>query len=133
MFRNSGGFEFLGRSLDSIRTHIQLEKTKATCQALDLDGLVLIGATHTMTDAALLSEQFLKEGLKTRVIPIPVTVDGNIQHEMFESVVGFDTASKVFSELIGNIMTDAASSIKYWYFIRLMGRDPSHLIMECGL
>lgn len=30
-------------------------------------------------------------------------------------------------------MIDAASAVKYWYFIRLMGRDPSHLVLECSL
>lgn len=67
------------------------------------------------------------------MIPVPVTVDGNVYHDMFEQVVGFDSASKVYSQLIGNLMTDAASGIKYWYFIRLMGRDPSHMIMESAL
>lgn len=31
------------------------------------------------------------------------------------------------------MLTDSASAIKYWYFIRLMGRDPSHLVLECAL
>lgn len=64
---------------------------------------------------------------------MPTTVDNNVGHHLFETTVGFDTSSRLYAQLIGNIMTDAASSIKYWYFIRLMGRDPSHLVLECGL
>jgi 6-phosphofructokinase 1 len=31
------------------------------------------------------------------------------------------------------MLSDSASAIKYWYFIRLMGRDPSHLVLECAM
>eukprot|EP01015_Nassula_variabilis_P010208 TRINITY_DN1814_c0_g1_i8.p1 TRINITY_DN1814_c0_g1~~TRINITY_DN1814_c0_g1_i8.p1 ORF type:complete len:573 (+),score=117.46 TRINITY_DN1814_c0_g1_i8:66-1784(+) len=132
-FHNQGGYHFLGRSQDKVRTQKELEATAATCQDLNLDGLVLVGASHTLTDCLVLSEHCLNSGIKTRIIGIPCTVDGNVYHPMLESVVGFDSSSKVYSQLIGNIMTDAASAIKYWYFIRLMGRDPSHLVLEAAL
>jgi len=67
------------------------------------------------------------------VIVIPGTVDGNIHHKYISSAIGFDSASKVYSQLIGNMLTDSASAVKYWYFIRLMGKDPSHLSLECAL
>ena len=132
-YANQGGYHFLGRSQDKIRTKEELEKTRASCQKLALDGLVLIGASHTFTDALILSNYFLEQKVATRIICVPATIDNNIGHHMLETVVGFDTASKVYSQLIGNIMIDAASAIKYWYFIRLMGRDPSHLVLECAL
>jgi 6-phosphofructokinase len=66
-------------------------------------------------------------------VTVPSTVDGNVAHHMLEASVGFDSASKVYSQLVGNIMADAASAVKYWYFIRVMGRDPSHLVLECAL
>ena len=93
----------------------------------------MIGASHTLTDAALVSEYFLNQEVATRVVGVPCTLDGNVDHEMFEQAVGFDTASSVYGQLIGNMMTDAASAVKYFYFIRLMGRDPSHLVLECAL
>jgi 6-phosphofructokinase 1 len=133
LYKNQGGFDFLGRSVDKIRIDEELEKTKNACEALDLDGLVLVGATHTLTDSLKLSEYFLAKNVKTGVIAVPCTVDGNIDHPLFEATVGFDTASKVYSQLVGNIMTDSASATKYWYLIRLMGRDPSHLVLECAL
>jgi 6-phosphofructokinase 1 len=132
-YKNHGGFDYLGRSLDKIRTKEELQKTKEICEKLDLNGLVLVGATHTMTDCLLLTEYFLANNVKTSIVAVPCTVDGNIKHPLFESTVGFDTASKVYSQLIGNIMTDSASATKYWYLIRLMGRDPSHLVLECAL
>lgn len=100
---------------------------------LKLDGLVLVGASHTCTDALILTNFFLENKIQTNVIAIPATIDNNVGHHMLETVVGFDTAAKLYSQLIGNIMIDAASATKYWYFIRLMGRDPSHLVLECAL
>ena len=133
LYKNHGGFDFLGRSIDKIRSQEELEKTKSICQKLNLNGLILVGATHTMTDCLLLTDYFLTNKVKTSIIAVPCTVDGNVSHPLFETPVGFDTASKVYSQLIGNIMTDSASATKYWYLIRLMGRDPSHLVLECAL
>lgn len=133
MFRNQGGFDFLGRNEDSLRSADDLQAAKGLCEALQLDGLVLIGATHTLTDAARLAEFFLNSGVKTRVIGVPASVDNNLKHPLMEATIGFDTASRVNSQLIGNLMTDSASATKYWYFIRLMGRDPSHLVLEAAL
>ena len=104
-----------------------------SCRKHGLNGLILIGATHTLTDAAQLTEFFLNNNIDTRVVAIPATLDGNIRHSYFQCAIGFDTASKVYSQLVGNMLTDSASAIKYWYFIRLMGRDPSHLALECAL
>ena len=132
-FKNLGGYTFLGRSNDKIRDPSELEKTKNTCLKLKLDGLVLIGASHTLTDGLILSNYFLEQNISTSVIVIPASIDNNVGHSMLETIVGFDTASKLYSQLIGNIMIDAASATKYWYFIRLMGRDPSHLVLECAL
>ena len=132
-YRNQGGIEFLGRSGDFIRGSEQQEKTKATCENLSLDGLVIVGASHSLTDAAALSEYFLKNSVKTKVIGVPATIDANISHSLFETTIGFDTASRVNAQLIGNMMTDAASATKYFYFIRLMGREPSHLVLEAAL
>ena len=102
----------------------ELAAIKKTCLALDLDGFIVVGASHTLTDSMIVANYLLKENCKTRVITIPCTVDNNIGHPMLEGIVGFDSASKTYSQLIGNIMIDAASAVKYWYFIRLMGRDP---------
>jgi 6-phosphofructokinase len=133
LYKNHGGFDFLGRSVDKIRSQEELEKTKAICEKLNLDGLILVGATHTMTDCLLLTDYFISNNVKTSIISVPCTVDGNVKHPLFETTVGFDTASKVYSQLIGNIMTDSASATKYWYLMRLMGRDPSHLVLEAAL
>lgn len=132
-FRNTGGFTFLGRTADKIRSTDELEKTRAACEKFGLDGIVLIGASHTCTDGLILTNYFLEKGVATRVICIPASIDGNIGHHMLESCIGFDTAAKLYSQLIGNIMIDAASAVKYWYFIRLMSRDPSHLALECAI
>lgn len=120
-FRNLGGYDYLRRSLDILRTPEQIQRTEKFCKELKLTGLILVGATHSLSDATYLSEYFLSKNVPTRVIGIPATVDGNIHHGYIATALGFDTASKVYSQLIGNMLTDSASAIKYWYFIRLMG------------
>ena len=112
---NQGGMHFLGRSADKIRTEQELKDTLKCCNDLKLDGLVLVGATHTLTDAIIVSNYLLEMDCKTSVIGVPASVDGNLYHHMLEGVVGFDSASKLYSQLIGNIMIDAASATKYWY------------------
>jgi len=132
-FRNLGGYDFLGRSHDYLRSDAEQLQAAELCAKYQLNGLVMIGATHTLSDACSLSNYFLDKGVSTRVIGIPATVNGNIRHNFISTSIGFDTASKVYSQLIGNMLTDSASAIKYWYFIRLMGRDPSHLVLECAM
>jgi pyrophosphate--fructose-6-phosphate 1-phosphotransferase len=64
---------------------------------------------------------------------LPKTIDGDLKNEWIETSFGFDTATKVYSELIGNIQRDANSAKKYWHFIKLMGRSASHIGLECAL
>jgi 6-phosphofructokinase len=92
-----------------------------------------VGSTTTLTDAVYLSEYFVENSILTSVIVVPSTVDGKIHHKYIQTAIGFDTASKVYSQLVGNMLTDSASATKYWYFIRLMGKEPSHLALECAL
>ncbi|CAM9173104.1 unnamed protein product, partial [Sphacelaria rigidula] len=132
-YRNQGGFDMLGRSRDCIRSEEELAKAKESCQALDLDGLVLIGGNTTTTDAAYLAEYFNANGVKTSVVAVPCTISGGMKNNFVESAVGFDTAVKVYSQLVGNTAIDGASARKYWYFMRLMGQDPSHIALEVAM
>ncbi len=68
-----------------------------------------------------------------QVIGCPKTIDGDLKNEVIETSFGFDTATKVYSELIGNIQRDCFSAKKYWHFIKLMGRSASHIALECAL
>jgi len=133
LYRNQGGCEYLGRSKDQIRTKQHQDSALEICEKFNLNGLVLVGASHTLTDAARLTDIFIKKNVKTCVVGVPSTIFGNISGNYIEATVGFDTASKLYSQLIGNIMTDAASAVKYWYLMRLMGGDPSHLALESAL
>jgi 6-phosphofructokinase len=95
--------------------------------------LVIVGASHTLTDVAQLANYFIAMNSSTKVIGIPASIDNNIAHQKLESCIGFASSSHTYSNLISNLMIDASSNTKYWYFIRLMGRDPSHLALECAL
>jgi len=56
-----------------------------------------------------------------------------LKNDCIETSFGFDTATKVYSEVIGNIQRDCNSAKKYWHFIKLMGRSASHIALECAL
>eukprot|EP01027_Heterolobosea_sp_BB2_P009141 GEZU01013515.1.p1 GENE.GEZU01013515.1~~GEZU01013515.1.p1 ORF type:complete len:559 (+),score=200.74 GEZU01013515.1:81-1757(+) len=132
-YRNQGGFDIIGSGRDKIETPEQFSQSMEWCKKLDLDGLVVIGGDDSNTNAALLAEHFAQNGVKTKVIGVPKTIDGDLKGPYIETSFGFDTACKVYSELIGNIAVDSNSSKKYYHFIRLMGRAASHITLECAL
>lgn len=132
-FHNLGGFNMIGSGRDKIETLEDLEKAKKTAEGLQLDGLVIIGGDDSNTNAAILAEYFKNTQCKTSVIGVPKTIDGDLQNEYVNIPFGFDTACKLYSELVGNILTDALSSKKYYHFIKLMGRSASHVTLEVGL
>jgi pyrophosphate--fructose-6-phosphate 1-phosphotransferase len=131
--RNQGGFDMLGRSVDKIRTPEEQRAAQEACTALGLTGLVMIGGTFTAGDAANLAETFKVAGVATAVVCVPCTIDGDVDSPMVEATLGFDTASKVNGQMIGNVASDINSAKKYYHFVRVMGRKPSHLVLECAL
>ncbi|MDE3055863.1 MAG: diphosphate--fructose-6-phosphate 1-phosphotransferase [Verrucomicrobiota bacterium] len=132
-YRNTGGFDLLGSGRTKIETEAQIAAIAKTCKELVLDGLVIIGGDDSQTNAACLSEAFLAQGLKTRVVGVPKTIDGDLQTKDLPISFGFDTACRTYAEMIGNIARDALSSRKYTHFIKLMGRSASHITLECAL
>lgn len=132
-YRNQGGFDLIGAGRTKIETNEQFQGTLHTVKALDLDGIVIIGGDDSNTNAALLAEFFMKEGVKTRVIGVPKTIDGDLKNAYIDLSFGFDTAVKTYSGIIGNIARDSLSAKKYYFFIKLMGRSASHIALECAL
>ncbi|XP_020399690.1 pyrophosphate--fructose 6-phosphate 1-phosphotransferase subunit alpha isoform X2 [Zea mays] len=132
-YKNQGGYDMLGRTRDQIRTTEQVKATIGTCQALKLDALVIIGGVTSNTDAAQLAETFAQLKCPTKVVGVPVTLNGDLKNQFVETTVGFDTICKVNSQLISNACIDALSAEKYYYFIRMMGRKASHVALECAL
>ncbi|KAL4442021.1 hypothetical protein ABPG77_011282 [Micractinium sp. CCAP 211/92] len=132
-YRNQGGFHLIGSGRDKIESVEQLAAADKTCADERLDGIVIIGGDDSNTNAAIMAEHFLARGVKTRVVGVPKTIDGDLKNADVPCSFGFDTACKVFSESVGNICIDAASAKKYYHFIRLMGRAASHITLECAL
>ncbi len=132
-YRNTGGFDMIGSGRTKIETEEQFEKTLDTCIKNNLDALVIIGGDDSNTNAALLAEYFIDKGTSISVIGVPKTIDGDLKGGLVETSFGFDTATKTYAELIGNIERDADSAKKYWHFIKLMGRSASHICLECAL
>ncbi len=135
---NTGGFDFLGTDRTKIKTPLQFSHVKDTCVKYALDAIVIIGGDDSNTNAAVLAE-YLSSGVKAdgtgvQVIGVPKTIDGDLQiGDLLPISFGFDTATKIYSEVVGNILQDTRSSLKYWHFIKLMGRSASHVAIEVAL
>lgn len=132
-YRNQGGFDIIGSGRTKIETPEQFAAAEATVRSMNLDGLVIIGGDDSNTNAALLAEYFASHQCKTNVVGVPKTIDGDLKNDEIEISFGFDTATKTYSDIIGNVMRDALSAKKYYYFIKLMGRSASHITLECAL
>jgi pyrophosphate--fructose-6-phosphate 1-phosphotransferase len=132
-YRNTGGFDIIGSGRTKLEKEEQFAKVVDNCKVLGITGLVIIGGDDSNTNACMLAEYCAKNGTGIKVIGCPKTIDGDLKNDWIEASFGFDTASKVYSELIGNIERDANSAKKYWHFIKLMGRSASHIALECAL
>lgn len=132
-YRNTGGFDIIGSGRTKLETVEQFERGREICQKLNIGAIVIIGGDDSNTNACILAEYYKSKGYGIQVIGCPKTIDGDLKNDMIETSFGFDTACKVYSELIGNIQRDANSAKKYWHFIRLMGRSASHITLECAL
>ena len=132
-YRNTGGFDMIGSGRTKLEQVEQFDKGAVNCKALGISALVIIGGDDSNTNACLLAEYYKAKNIPIQVIGCPKTIDGDLKNKFIETSFGFDTASKVYSELIGNISRDANSAKKYWHFIKLMGRSASHVTLECAL
>jgi pyrophosphate--fructose-6-phosphate 1-phosphotransferase len=132
-YRNTGGFDIIGSGRTKLETAEQFDKAAASCRELGINALVVVGGDDSNTNAALLAEHFLQNGIDLKVIGCPKTIDGDLKNKQIEISFGFDTATKVYCELLGNIQRDDQSAKKYWHFIRVMGRSASHIALECAL
>ncbi len=132
-YRNTGGFDIIGSGRTKLESEEQFLKAAENCKKLNISAIVVIGGDDSNTNACLLAEFYAQKGIRINVIGCPKTIDGDLKNEYIETSFGFDTACKVYSELIGNIQRDAKSAKKYWHFIKLMGRSASHIALECGL
>ena len=132
-YRNTGGFDIIGSGRTKLEDPAQFDKGIEICNKLGVKAIVIIGGDDSNTNACVLAEYYLQKKTGIQVIGCPKTIDGDLKNEMIEASFGFDTACKVYSELIGNIMRDANSAKKYWHFIKLMGRSASHIGLECAL
>ncbi len=132
-YRNTGGFDIIGSGRTKLEKPEQFEKGLEILNELDIKALVIIGGDDSNTNAAVLAEYYKAKGVPVQVIGCPKTIDGDLKNELIETSFGFDTATKVYSEVIGNIERDCNSSKKYWHFIKVMGRSASHIALECAL
>lgn len=132
-YRNTGGFDMIGSGRTKLETEEQFEKGYEILKYLNIKSLVIIGGDDSNTNACVLAEYFKAKNYGVQVIGCPKTIDGDLKSEQIEASFGFDTATKVYSGLIGNIERDCNSARKYWHFIKLMGRSASHIALECAL
>lgn len=132
-YRNTGGFDIIGSGRTKLETKEQFDKGLEILKELNIKALVIIGGDDSNTNAAILAEYYKSINAGVQVIGCPKTIDGDLKNGLIETSFGFDTATKVYSEVIGNIQRDCNSAKKYWHFIKLMGRSASHIALECAL
>ena len=132
-YRNTGGFDMIGSGRTKLEKEEQFEKGLEIIRQLDIKALVIIGGDDSNTNACVLAEYYAAKNYGVQVIGCPKTIDGDLKNDQIETSFGFDTATKVYSELIGNIERDCNSARKYWHFIKVMGRSASHIALECAL
>ncbi len=132
-FRNTGGFDIIGSGRTKLETEEQFKIVTEVAKKHGLTAIVIIGGDDSNTNAAVLAEYMAAHNTGVQVIGCPKTIDGDLKNEDIEASFGFDTATKTYSELIGNIERDANSAKKYWHFIKVMGRSASHVALECAL
>ena len=132
-YRNTGGFDIIGSGRTKLETKEQFAVAAEVCKKHGITAIVIIGGDDSNTNAAVLAEYFAENKTGVQVIGCPKTIDGDLKNEDIECSFGFDTATKTYSELIGNIGRDANSAKKYWHFVKVMGRSASHVALECAL
>ena len=132
-YRNTGGFDIIGSGRTKLENSDQFDSGLKILKELNIKALVIIGGDDSNTNAAVLAEYYKNIGADVQVIGVPKTIDGDLKNEWIETSFGFDTACKVYSEVIGNIQRDCNSAKKYYHFIKLMGRSASHIALECAL
>ncbi|MDE6694167.1 MAG: diphosphate--fructose-6-phosphate 1-phosphotransferase [Muribaculaceae bacterium] len=132
-YRNTGGFDIIGSGRTKLEKKEQFDKGLIILKELGITALVIIGGDDSNTNAAVLAEYYKGIDAGVQVLGVPKTIDGDLKNKIIETSFGFDTATKVYSEVIGNIQRDCNSSKKYWHFIKLMGRSASHIALECAL
>lgn len=132
-YRNTGGFDLIGSGRTKLEKEEQFEKALEIIRELDIRALVIVGGDDSNTNACVLAEYYAAKNYGIQVIGCPKTIDGDLKNNQIETSFGFDTATKTYSELIGNIARDCNSARKYWHFIKLMGRSASHIALECAL
>ena len=132
-YRNTGGFDIIGSGRTKLEKKEQFDKGLEIIKKLGIKAIVIIGGDDSNTNACVLAEYYKSIGAGVQVIGCPKTIDGDLKNSEIETSFGFDTATKTYSEVIGNIMRDCNSARKYWHFIKLMGRSASHVTLECAL
>jgi len=132
-YRNTGGFDIIGSGRTKLEKEEQFEKGLQIIRKLDIKAIIIIGGDDSNTNACVLAEYYAAKKYGVQVIGCPKTIDGDLKNTQIETSFGFDTATKTYSELIGNIERDCNSARKYWHFIKVMGRSASHIALECAL
>lgn len=132
-YRNTGGFDLIGSGRTKLEKEEQFEKGLEIIRQLTINAIVIIGGDDSNTNACVLAEYYAAKNYGVQVIGCPKTIDGDLKNSQIETSFGFDTATKTYSEVIGNIERDCNSARKYWHFIKLMGRSASHIALECAL
>ncbi len=106
------------------RTEEGLQKAKAKCQELGLEGIVVIGGDGSFRGAADLSARGIL------CVGLPGTIDNDIA--CTEYTIGYDTAMNTVVEMVDKLH-DTMQSHDRCSVVEVMGRKAGHIAINAGI
>lgn len=119
-----GGTMLYTARCPEFRTDEGVQKAKAKCEELGMDGIVVIGGDGSFRGAADLSAKGIP------CVGLPGTIDNDIA--CTEYTIGYDTAMNTAREMIDKIC-DTAQSHDRCSVIEVMGRNAGYIALNTGI
>ena len=119
-----GGTVLYTARCPEFRTEEGVEKARAKCEELGIEGLVVIGGDGSFRGAADLSAKGML------CVGIPGTIDNDIA--CTDYTIGFDTAMNTAMEMVDKLR-DTSQSHDRCSVVEVMGRGAGHIAVNTGI
>ncbi|MDE5764820.1 MAG: 6-phosphofructokinase [Ruminococcus sp.] len=123
IIHQGGTVLYTARCLE-FKTKEGIEKAKAKCDELGIEGLVVIGGDGSFRGAADLS------AMGVLCVGLPGTIDNDIS--CTDYTIGFDTAMNTAMELVDKLR-DTSQSHDRISVVEVMGRGAGHIAVNTGI
>lgn len=103
-----------------------------TLKALGVTHLVTIGGDDTAFSAMTVAAHATKSGHTIRAVHVPKTIDNDLPLPEGVPTFGFESARALGALETANLLEDARTANRRWYFVVAMGRTAGHLALGIG-